>query len=116
MEVHEGDDGSQQILLETALQGKLLLHWGVQRQGKDGWALPGDSCRPPGTTSYKKRALQTPWRHALSCAEHGILQAGASKEMMGLATYDAGNTSAGLLPYCCGLGWDMQVSHGLVTL
>ena len=71
MEVREGEDGTQQIQLETQMEGKLILHWGVERQDKDGWALPNDGCWPPGTVAYKKRALQTPWRCTATHHEAG---------------------------------------------
>jgi hypothetical protein len=31
---------------------------------KGGWRLPGAACRPDGTTQYKDRALQSPFRSA----------------------------------------------------
>ena len=60
------EDGAQVIRLETELPGKVLLHWGVQRNENDSWALPDDSSRPEGTLVYRSRALQTPWRCVVS--------------------------------------------------
>ncbi|CAG9462085.1 unnamed protein product [Pedinophyceae sp. YPF-701] len=57
------DDGTQVIELETTLNGRLLLHWGVAGGPgyKGGWRLPPENVQPEGTVSYKERALQTPW-------------------------------------------------------
>jgi hypothetical protein len=55
------------ISIETDLQaGRLLLHWGVEggKDYKGGWRLPGAAARPDGTTQYKERALQSPFRLA----------------------------------------------------
>ncbi|KAK9862667.1 hypothetical protein WJX84_011161 [Apatococcus fuscideae] len=35
---------------------------GDQKDYQGGWRLPGSTARPDGTTQYKDRALQTPWR------------------------------------------------------
>ena len=61
----EGDE--QRVRFRAQYPGKLLLHWGVEGgQGYEGgWRLPGDDTRPPGTRSYKNRALQTPMQCAL---------------------------------------------------
>ncbi|GAB2280495.1 hypothetical protein Dimus_015122 [Dionaea muscipula] len=37
-----------------------VLHWGVIREGKEGWTLPAQ--RPEGTKVYKDRALRTPFQ------------------------------------------------------
>jgi len=51
----------QVVRMETDVQCKLLLHWGVEG-GKDykaGWRLPAEAFRPVDTVQYKDRALQT---------------------------------------------------------
>ena len=94
--VREGQDGSQQIDLETALEGKLLLHWGVERQDGNGWALPSEGCRPPDTVAYKNRALQTPWRCG-SC-----MSAVALKALLVHCTATACHLAAGVVySICC---------------
>ncbi len=57
--------GDQVIQCVTNLQaGRLLLHWGVEggKDYKGGWRLPESKYRPEGTTQYKDRALQSPWK------------------------------------------------------
>lgn len=39
--------------------GKLFLHWGAVKFGKETWYLPND--RPDGTKVYKNKALRTPF-------------------------------------------------------
>ncbi len=65
MTVAQAPDGEQTIRVVTPLQvGRLLLHWGVEggKDYKGGWRLPGSAYRPPGTTQYKDRALQSPFQ------------------------------------------------------
>lgn len=60
----EGDE--QRVRFVARYPGKLLLHWGVEGgEGYEGgWRLPGEAAWPPGTRSYKGRALQTPMQCA----------------------------------------------------
>ncbi len=64
VQVEQHGNGAQTIRVSTHLQGgRLLLHWGVEggKDYKGGWRLPGQACRPPGTSQYKDRALQSPF-------------------------------------------------------
>ena len=51
---------ASEVAMSTTLptDGALLLHWGLQVDGADGWVLPEPSTRPRGTQQYKERALQ----------------------------------------------------------
>ena len=83
VEVEQGEAGDQKVHLHTTLPGRLVLHWGVEG-GQDyqgGWRLPGSTARPDGTTQYKDRALQTPWR----CGKHFL-----NNDAPGLRTYHSG--------------------------
>jgi hypothetical protein len=63
--IQEFASGDQRVHLETEHpSASLILHWGVQggKNYKGGWRLPEQ--RPPDTTQYKERALQTLWQCA----------------------------------------------------
>ncbi|KAK2077624.1 hypothetical protein QBZ16_004470 [Prototheca wickerhamii] len=60
-EVAVDEAGTQTVTVRTDKPGSLLLHWGVEGGAdyRGGWRLPGASARPPATTQYKQRALQS---------------------------------------------------------
>ena len=62
---HDGSGSQTLRLLVSGIQaGRLLLHWGVEggKDYKGGWRLPQGASRPEGTSQYKDRALQTPFK------------------------------------------------------
>ncbi|KAG9451824.1 hypothetical protein H6P81_004728 [Aristolochia fimbriata] len=47
------------VCFDTDLPGEIVVHWGVNRLGdKKNWEIP-DGPHPPGTKSFRKKALQT---------------------------------------------------------
>eukprot|EP00242_Pyramimonas_sp_CCMP2087_P007883 CAMPEP_0198223456 /NCGR_PEP_ID=MMETSP1445-20131203/92604_1 /TAXON_ID=36898 /ORGANISM="Pyramimonas sp., Strain CCMP2087" /LENGTH=193 /DNA_ID=CAMNT_0043902291 /DNA_START=444 /DNA_END=1021 /DNA_ORIENTATION=- len=53
-----------EMIFSTDLPGQLLLHWGVEQAGKEGWGFPARDQWPEATVQYKDRALQTPFIQA----------------------------------------------------
>ena len=54
-----GGGKGKTVTITSNHPGNLLLHWGVAKPDQSGWYLPKRKELPPGTKTYKKRALQT---------------------------------------------------------
>lgn len=54
-------ESTVRVRLVSDAEGPLLLHWGLAARFRHEWELPPEEVRPPATTVFDQRAVQTPF-------------------------------------------------------
>jgi alpha-glucan, water dikinase len=54
--------GRADVVMTAPTARACVLHWGVRQAAQDQWQIPPQASWPDGTTLYRQKALQTPFR------------------------------------------------------